>query len=100
MSKAKKCLELRGHSLVPFSMPDSYEMMRLIFDFIFADKGRHLKTNWYVCNFDISSKVFTYRFCPPSMRMSRDIYYIPISRLYTESLFNFQSNECIFIKMR
>jgi Asp-tRNA(Asn)/Glu-tRNA(Gln) amidotransferase A subunit family amidase len=46
--KAKEALERQGHTLVPFTMPDSFEMMDLVFDFAFADKGEYLLKNWYV----------------------------------------------------
>jgi len=46
---AKLALERQGHTLIPFKMPDSFEMMDLVFDFAFADKGELLLKNWYVC---------------------------------------------------
>ncbi|OXA40478.1 fatty acid amide hydrolase 1 [Folsomia candida] len=44
--KAKSALESQGHTLVPFEMPDSFEMMNLVFDFCFGDAGEYLLKNW------------------------------------------------------
>jgi len=47
MENAKKALQARGHIVVPFELPDSFKMMEMIFDFVFADKGKFLRKNWY-----------------------------------------------------
>jgi fatty acid amide hydrolase len=44
--EAKSALEADGHTLVPFEMPDSFEMMKLVVDLCFADHGSHLSNSW------------------------------------------------------
>jgi hypothetical protein len=43
---AKEALESEGHTLVPFEMPDSFTMARLIADFAYADGGENSLKIW------------------------------------------------------
>ena len=46
--QAKAALEHDGHTVLPFAMPDSFQMMELVADFSFADGGSHLRKAWSV----------------------------------------------------
>jgi len=43
---AKEALESEGHTLVPFEMPDSFAMSRVMVDLAYADRGENSLKLW------------------------------------------------------